>query len=349
MIPVQRLADLDAAARDRLLVRGRLGDADVVDVVTALVAEVRREGDAALRAQTARFDGVELETLEVPREAWDRELATIAPAVVDALEGAADAIRGFHAAQLPEPMEREPAPGLVLGRRPDPLRRVGVYAPGGRAAYPSSVLMGVLPARVAGVDEVVVCSPPGPDGRPSPLVMAAAAVAGADRLFALGGAGAVAAMAYGTRSVPRVDRIVGPGNAYVTEAKRQVTTAVAIDSPAGPSEILILADATADPETVAVELIAQAEHDPDASAVLVTPARDVAEAAADALRRLVPDTPRREIVEASLESAGALLVADGMAEALAFAEAYAPEHLLILTADPRTELAGVRAAGTVFL
>ncbi|MGK7313382.1 MAG: histidinol dehydrogenase [Candidatus Longimicrobiales bacterium M2_2A_002] len=349
MIPVQRLSELDGPALDRLLVRGRLGDPEVVDAVAALVAEVRTEGDAALRAQTARFDGVELDALEVPRPAWDGALAAVDATVVEALEQAADAIRRFHAAQLPEPLEREVAPGLVLGRRPDPLQRVGVYAPGGRAAYPSSVLMGVVPARVAGVDEVVVCSPPGKGGRPPDLVMAACAVAGADRLFALGGAGAVAAMAYGTDSVPRVDRIVGPGNAYVTEAKRQVTTAVAIDSPAGPSEILILADGTADPETVAIELIAQAEHDPDAGVVLVTWAAPVAEATAEALARLVPQTPRREIVEAALETAGGLLVADDAADAVAFAERYAPEHMLILTADPRATLRDVRAAGTVFL
>ncbi|MFO7892427.1 MAG: histidinol dehydrogenase [Longimicrobiales bacterium] len=352
MIPVRRLADLDDAALDGLRVRGRLGDAAVVEVVAELVAEVRADGDAALRAQAARFDGVDPVTapaLEVPRSAWDEALAGLDPSLVAAMEAAADAIRTFHAAQLPEPLEREVAPGLVLGRRPDPLRRVGVYAPGGRAAYPSSVLMGAVPARVAGVDRVVVCSPPGPDGRPTPLVMAAAAVAGADALFAVGGAGAIAALAYGTESVPRVDRIVGPGNAYVTEAKRQVTSAVAIDSPAGPSELLVLADATADPEVVALELIAQAEHDPDAAAVLVSTDAGVAEGTAEALRRRVPDTPRREIVEASLAAAGALLVADSPAEATAFAEEYAPEHLLILTAAPRDTLADVRAAGTVFL
>lgn len=356
MIPIRRLADLGRGDLDALLVRGRLGDPDVVDTVTALIAEVRADGDAALRAQTARFDGVEPGAgpagtggLEVPRAAWDEALASLDPALVAALEAAADAIRSFHGAQRPTPLEVELAPGLVLGRRPDPLRRVGVYAPGGRAAYPSSVLMGVVPARVAGVDEVVVCSPPGPDGRPSPLVMAAAAVAGADRLFGLGGAGAIAALAYGTESVPRVDRIVGPGNAYVTEAKRQVTSAVAIDSPAGPSELLVVADAGADAETIAAEMIAQAEHDPDAAAVLVTDTPAVAEAAAAALERRVPEAPRREIVEASLGTAGALLVAGSLDDAVAFAERYAPEHLLLLTAEPRTTLADVRSAGTVFL
>jgi histidinol dehydrogenase len=209
--------------------------------------------------------------------------------------------------------------------------------------------MGVVPARVAGVDEVVVASPPGPDGRPSALVMAACAVAGADRLFALGGTAAVGALAYGTASVPRVDRIVGPGNAYVMEAKLQVSTVTGIDSPAGPSELLVLADASADPETVAVELIAQAEHDPDAAVVLVSTDERVALETARALDRLVPETPRREIVEAALDGAGAILVAESMDRAAAFATDYAPEHLLILTERPRDTLAMVRCAGTVFL
>ncbi len=349
MMEIRRLAELDDRALDRLRVRGRAGDPDVARTVADLLAGIRRDGDAALRAQTARFDGVELDTLEVPRSAWREAMASLDPALQHALEEAARSIRRFHATQAPEPLEKEVAPGLVLGRRPDPLQRVGVYAPGGRAAYPSSVLMGVVPARVAGVDEVVVASPPGPDGRPSDLVMAACAVAGADRLFALGGTAAIGALAYGTASVPRVDRIVGPGNAYVMEAKLQVSAVTGIDSPAGPSELLVIADASADPETVAVELIAQAEHDPDAAVVLVSTDEAVALETARALDRLVPETPRREIVEAALDAAGALLVADSMDAATAFATDYAPEHLLILTGRPRDTLAAVRCAGTVFL
>jgi len=349
VIPIRRLASLDDDALDRLLVRGRAGDPDVAGAVVGLLADVRRDGDRALRAQTLRFDNVESDSLEVPAAAWTRALDALDPELRTALESAARAIRRFHAAQVPAPLELEVAPGLVLGRRPDPLRKVGVYAPGGRAAYPSSVLMGVVPARVAGVGEVVVCSPPGADGLPSPLVMAACAVAGADRLFALGGSAAIGALAYGTESVPAVDRIVGPGNAYVMEAKLQVSAVTGIDSPAGPSELLVLADGTADGETVAAELIAQAEHDPDAAVVLVTTSASVAEATARALERLVPGAPRREIVEASLAAAGALLVADSMDRATAFAERYAPEHLLILTERPRETLAGIRCAGTVFL
>ncbi len=349
MIPVRRLAELDAAALGRLLVRGRAGDPDVARSVAADIANVRARRDAALIDLVRRYDGVSLDAIEVPRPARDAALAALDPAVRRALEEAAAAIRRFHAAQRPAPLVFDAAPGLTLGRRPDPLRRVGVYAPGGRAAYPSSVLMGVVPARVAGVEEVVVCSPPGPDGTPSPLVLAACAVAGADRLFALGGAGAVAAMALGTETVPRVDRIVGPGNAYVTEAKRQLTGDVGTDAPAGPSELLVVADGDAEPVTVALELLAQAEHDPDAAAVLVSTDAALAEEVAAELERRAPAEPRSAIVAASLATAGALLVADDLDAALAFAERYAPEHLLLLVRSPRDALDRVRAAGTVFL
>ncbi len=361
MMEVRRLDALDGEAMDRLMVRGRAGDPEVTRIVAGLLADIRRDGDAALRAQTARFDGVELDAqsetpgrpgrpgLEVPRDEWTEALESLEPGLRRALEEAAAAIERFHARQRPDPLEVEVAPGVRLGRRPDPLGSVGVYAPGGRAAYPSSVLMGVVPARVAGVGRVVVCSPPGPDGRPSPLVMAACAVAGADRLFALGGTAAIGALAYGTRTVPRVDRIVGPGNAYVMEAKLQVATVTGIDSPAGPSELLVLADGGADPETVAVELIAQAEHDPDAAVVLVTTDADLARQTARALDRLVAETPRRAIVEAALRAAGAILLAGSLDDAIAFATRYAPEHLLILTDRPRDVLDRVRSAGTVFL
>ncbi len=349
MSPVRRLADLDPATLDRLLVRGRAGDAAVARSVAADIADVRARGDDALRDLARRYDGVALDALDVPRSACDEALRALDPALRDALQRAADAIRRFHAAQRPTALVFDAAPGLTLGRRPDPLRRVGVYAPGGRAAYPSSVLMGVVPARVAGVEEVVVCSPPACDGRPSPLVMAACAVAGADRLFALGGAGAVAALALGTPSVRRVDRVVGPGNAYVAEAKRQLSGEVGTDAPAGPSELLVVADAEADPAVVALELLAQAEHDPDAAAVLVSTDGAVAAAVAVELDRRARDEPRAEIVRASLAAGGALLLADDLDAALAFAERYAPEHLLLLVDSPRAALPRVRAAGTVFL
>ncbi len=349
MITPRRLGSLGARELDRLLRRGRLADPELASQVATLLDQVRDRGDDALREQTLRFDGVRLDRLEVPRPEWAAALRSLPADLRAALEEAAVAIGRFHQAQAPSPLVVEAAPGLTLGRRPDPLRRVGVYAPGGRAAYPSSVLMGVVPARVAGVEEVIVCSPSGPDGQPPALVMAACAVAGADRLFALGGAGAIGAMALGTEMVPAVDLVVGPGNAWVTEAKRQLSGTVGIDSLAGPSELLVVADAGADPDVVAGELLAQAEHDPDAAAVLVTTDVALADDVASDLARLAPREPRTAEVTASLAASGAILVADHLDQALEFTERYAPEHLLLLVDEPRAVLRRTRCAGTVFL
>jgi histidinol dehydrogenase len=343
------LGNLDAAARQRLFDRGRATDPAVEAVVRQVITEVRSGGDDALRQLALRFDGVQLEALEVPAAVCEAALQALDAGVREALEQAAHNIAVFHRAQLPEALEIEPMPGMRLGRRADALRRVGVYAPGGRAAYPSSVLMGVVPAKVAGVREVVVCSPPDSSGLPPQTVLAACSLAGADRVFALGGAGAVAALALGTESVPRVDKIVGPGNAYVTEAKRQLTGQVAIDSPAGPSEILVLADSTADATLIAVELLAQAEHDPDAASVLVTTEPALLAAVATRTAELLEQQPRAAIIRASLAARGALLSADSVEQATAFAEEYAPEHLLVLTHDPRALLPALRSAGTIFL
>ncbi|HSK20368.1 MAG TPA: histidinol dehydrogenase [Longimicrobiales bacterium] len=343
------IGDLTARDRHRLFDRGRATDPAVERAVRDIIAEVRATGDAALREQAARFDGVQLSALEVPREACMAALESLNGDVRAALELAAHNIETFHRAQLAAPLEVEMMPGLRLGRRAEPLRSVGVYAPGGRAAYPSSVLMGVVPAKVAGVGEVVVCSPAGSDGLPPEAVLAACALAGADRVFAIGGAGAIAALALGTVSVPRVDKIVGPGNAYVTEAKRQLTGTVAIDSPAGPSEILIIADDTADATLVAVELLAQAEHDPDAAAVLVATDASLIDRVASELDRLLADQPRADIIRAALAARGALLTAATLDDAMRFAGGYAPEHLLIMTRDPRALLPSIRSAGTIFL
>ncbi len=343
------LAELTPEQEAVLLDRGRAADAAVEESVRMILSDVRARGDEALRSLARRFDRVELGGIEVPNEACQEALAALAPEVRAALERAAANIAAFHRAQLPPPLEVEVEAGVRLGRRAEPLGRVAVYAPGGRAAYPSSVLMGVVPARVAGVEQVVVCSPPGPDGRPPAIVLAACALAGADRVFALGGAGAIAAVAYGTATVPRVDKVVGPGNAYVTEAKRQLNGVLAIDCPAGPSEVLILADDSADPVLLAAEVIAQAEHDPDAASVLVCTDAEVLGAARRELARLLPSQPRREIVEASLAARGAFLRADSREQAIAFANRYAPEHLLVLLRDPRAALEALRRAGSIFL
>ncbi|ATB32696.1 histidinol dehydrogenase [Melittangium boletus] len=345
-----RLKELDPEARRRLLERsGGATDSRVAQRTADILARVRRDGDRALREMAREFDGATLDSLEVPRSVCEAALASLAPEVREALSRAARNIARAHAAQKPQAIEVETEPGILVGRRPDPLGRVGVYAPGGRAVYPSSVLMGVVPAKVAGVGEVIVCSPPGPDGRPAAGVLAAAALAGADRVFALGGAGAVAALAYGTESVPRVDRIVGPGNAYVAAAKLQVVDAVAIDAPAGPSEILVVADGSADPEAVAREMLAQAEHDPDACCVTVAVGEAQAEAVASAVAKAASRARRQEIVSRALSERGAVLSVDSLEEAWPFVADFAPEHLLIATASPSEALPRVRNAGTVFV
>ncbi|SEL19455.1 histidinol dehydrogenase [Stigmatella aurantiaca] len=343
------LSALSAEARRRLLDRTGTSDSQVAARTRELIARVRQDGDAALRALALQFDRVQLSSLEVPRARWEEALASLEPKVRTALERAARNIATAHAAQKPQAIEVETEPGIVVGRRPDPLGRVGVYAPGGRAVYPSSVLMGVVPAKVAGVGEVIVCSPPGPEGLPSAGVLAAALLAGADRVFALGGAGAVAAMAYGTQSVPRVDRIVGPGNAYVAAAKLQVVDAVAIDAPAGPSEILVVADGSADPEAIAREMLAQAEHDPDACCVTLAVGEAQAEAVAQAVERAAARARRQEIVSTSLKERGAVLSVGSLEEAWPFVSDFAPEHLLLATAAPQEHLGRVRHCGTVFL
>ncbi len=348
------LAALDASTRRAITERSLTDDETVRERTKAIVQRVRRDGDRALREMAQEFDGVALETLEVPRSAWDAALASLDPALRRALERAARNIATVHEAFRPQAAEVAPEPGIVVGRRPDPLGRVGVYAPGGRAAYPSSLLMGAVPARVAGVGEVLVCSPPGRDGLPSAVVLAAAALAGVDRVFAIGGAGAIAAMSFGTESVPRVDRIVGPGNAYVAEAKLQVVSQVGIDSPAGPSELLVLADDAADPGVIARELVAQAEHDPEAAVVAVV-AGAGAEARLDAILAVlgaeVAAAPREAVVRQALAARGALLAVPTLAEAVAFANAWAAEHLLLLVADVDREatLAALRHAGTIFV
>ncbi len=349
-VPVgTRIDDLDAAQRARLFVRGRAQDPAVVRAVTQLVADVRARGDAALRDQAREFDRVDDLVIEVPREHWRAALAAVDPELRAALEKAAENIATFHHAQLPPLLEIEPRPGLTLGRRADPLERVAVYAPGGRAAYPSSVLMGVVPARVAGVRDVVVCSPAGPNGLPPGIVLAACVIGGADRLFAIGGAGAISAVAYGTATIPRADKVVGPGNVYVTEAKRQLNGVIAIDCPAGPSEVLVLADETADGERVAFELLAQAEHDPDAACVLVTTSPELIDQVTTVLTDAIAAQPRRDIIESALRTGGALLLARDAAQMMEFSSRYAPEHLALFVGNARALLAGARNAGTVFL
>ena len=343
---LQSLSDAD---RRQLLERVTAEDDIVRTTTEAIIDVVRRDGDSALVALAREYDKARLKSLEVPRDAWRDALRALDPALRAAMERAATNIRAVHAAAMPLLVETSPEPGVTVGRRPDPLRRVGVYAPGGRAAYPSSVLMGVIPARVAGVDEVIVCAPPAPNGQPEAATLAAAELSGADRVFAVGGAGAIAAMAYGTASIPRVDRIVGPGNAYVAQAKLLVASVVGIDAPAGPSELLIVADDSADPTHLATELLAQAEHDPDTVVILLAVGDTIANKVFEAIEKFLPVQERRSILERSLAERGAILTVTSTKDAIAFANEFAPEHLLLATRDADALLADVRSTGTVFV
>jgi histidinol dehydrogenase len=317
-------------------------------VVDRILMEVRREGDAALLRYTEAFDGRIPDPLEVPQPAWDAALASLDPALREALSLAADQIAHFHRKQVRTSWV-DYSPDGVLGQIVRPLERIGIYTPAGTAAYPSSLLMTAVPARVAGVAEIVVCAPPGPDGRISPKVLAAARIAGVDRVFAVGGAQAIAAMAYGTATVPHVDKIHGPGNIFVVLAKQRVYGTVAIDQLPGPTETLLVADESADPAITAADMLAQAEHDPMASAVLLTTSPDLAGAVAAALAEQLPSLERREIAAQSLAANGLIAVVPDVETALDLANAYAPEHLCLLLRDPWSAVPLVRHAGGIFL
>ncbi len=352
MIPVRALDRLRGRERARLLDRRGSVLAPVLARVRKIVAEVRDGGDAALRRFTLRFDRVDRARAEVPTAEVKAGLRRTPAAVRRALRTAAARIRAFHALLKPRDLRwtsPHACPGSVLGRRVVPYERVGIYVPGGRAAYPSTVLMGAVPARLAGVDRLLLASPPGPNGLPPDAVLAAAAIAGVDTVFAMGGAQAIAAFAYGTRTVPAVEKIVGPGNAWVTAAKVLVSDRVGIDSPAGPSEILVLSDGSGSARAIAADLIAQAEHAPDACSVLVTTAESQALEVAAELQRQLHDQPRDRIIRAALRASGALLVARSLDDAIGFANEFAPEHLSILTRAPQRTLSRIRRAGSVFL
>jgi histidinol dehydrogenase len=329
-------------------------DAAIEERVAAIVADVRARGDAAVLDYTARFDRVQAASmagLEIGAAELRAALAQITPAQRAALEAAADRVRDYHRRQLDacgRSWQYRDADGTLLGQKVTPLDRVGIYVPGGKAAYPSSVLMNAIPAHVAGVGEIVMVVPT-PDGERNPLVLAAAAVAGVDRLFAIGGAQAVAALAYGTASVPRVDKITGPGNAYVASAKRRVFGQVGIDMIAGPSEILVLADGTTPPDWVAMDLFSQAEHDELAQSILLAPDAAYLDAVQAAIDRLLPALPRRAVIRASLEGRGALIRTRSMDEACEIANRIAPEHLEVSAQEPQRWEPRLRHAGAIFL
>ena len=329
-------------------------DAAIEQRVAAILADVQARGDAAVLDYTQRFDGVSAERvadLEIGRDALAAALDQITPAQRQALEAAADRVRSYHERQLQacgQSWSYRDADGTLLGQKVTPLDRVGIYVPGGKAAYPSSVLMNAIPAQVAGVGEIVMVVPT-PRGERNPLVLAAAFIAGAHRVFTLGGAQAVAALAYGTATVPRVDKITGPGNAYVASAKRRVFGQVGIDMIAGPSEILVLADGSTPPDWVAMDLFSQAEHDELAQSILLCPDAGYIAAVRAAIERLLPEMPRRDVIRASLEGRGALIHTRSMDEACAISNRIAPEHLEVSSREPQRWEPLLRHAGAIFL
>ncbi len=323
--------------------------ADVDARVSEILSDIRANGDDALRRYTARFDGADIDRAEIDPAEIDRAFEAAEPEFRTTLRMAADNIRAFHEKQVRHGFAVTEKEGVVLGQRVTPLQTVGLYVPGGTAAYPSSVLMDAIPAKIAGVPEIILSTPPAKDGTVNPAILAAAKVAGVTRVFRMGGAQAVAAMAYGTASVPRVDKIVGPGNVYVATAKRMVYGLVDIDMIAGPSEILIVADDQCDPVLVAADMLSQAEHDRLASAVLLTPSRSLAEAVRDELERQIPLLPRADICRESIDRFGRIVITAGITEAVEIANRVAPEHLELCVDDPFALLPAVRNAGSVFL
>ncbi len=339
-----------AQCAEEILKRGvQKTDPDVEQAVAKILRDVQANGDDALLAYTKKFDKADLETLAVSEQEIDEAVASVEPAFLQILQEARERIRTFHENQKRSGFVLTGPRGEVLGQRVIPMERVGLYVPGGTAAYPSSVLMNCIPAQIAGVGEIVMVTPPGADGKISPAILAAAKIGGVQKIFKVGGAQAVAALAYGTESVPRVDKIVGPGNRYVAEAKRQVFGTVAIDMIAGPSEILVIADGASDPVYVAADLLSQAEHDVCASAVLVTESRELAQQVAKELERQIPLLSRQDIARKSIDANGKIILADSIRQAVEISNALAPEHLEICTEAPFDFLGLVKHAGSVFL
>ncbi len=323
--------------------------ADVSGVVSEIISDVRARGDEALFEYGRRFDKAELSSLAVTAEEMAEALSRVEPEFLAVLEKAAANIRKFHSRQVRNSFIINDEGGIVMGQKVIPIDKVGLYVPGGTAAYPSTVLMDSIPAKIAGCPEVVMVSPPSADGRINPAILAAAHVAGIDRIFKVGGAQAVAALAYGTQSIPRVDKIVGPGNAFVAEAKKQVFGQVAIDMIAGPSEILIVADGRSNPAHLAADLLSQAEHDKMASAVLVTDSAELAQAVSGELEKQIPLLERSEIARASIDTNGKIIIAESIASAIEIANEIAPEHLELCVDEPFAYLDKVRHAGSIFM
>ena len=322
---------------------------NVADTVAEIIANVKMRGDEALREYSLKFDKANLSSLAVTEAEIQEALNLIQPEFLEILEKAAANIRAFHSRQVRNSFVLNDTPGIVMGQKIIPVDRAGLYVPGGTAAYPSTVLMDSIPAKIAGVKELVMVTPPNKEGKVNPVILAAAKVAGVNRIFKVGGAQAIAALAYGTQSIPRVDKIVGPGNAFVAEAKRQVFGQVSIDMIAGPSEILIVADGASNPKHLAADLLSQAEHDKLASAVLVTDSAELAVAVQAELEKQIPLLERAEIARASIDNNGKIIVAENLMQAIHISNEIAPEHLELCVDNPFDYLDAIRHAGSIFL
>ena len=345
MIRILKMGEVPAAE----IFNRNMPTVNVTDTVAEILRNVRERGDEALKEYTARFDGAALDSLTVSPEEMEEALALVEPEFLRVLEKAAANIRKFHSRQVRNSFIINDEDGIVMGQKVIPVDRAGLYVPGGTAAYPSTVLMDLIPAKIAGVPEVVMTTPPGKDGKINPVILAAAKVGGADRIIKAGGAQAIAALAYGTESVPKVDKIVGPGNAFVAEAKRQVYGLVSIDMIAGPSEILVVADGKSNPRHLAADLLSQAEHDRVASAVLVTDSEELAKAVQAEIERQLPLLEREEIARASIENHGKIILTKDLRQAIDTANEIAPEHLELCVDNPFDYLDAIRHAGSVFM
>ena len=322
---------------------------DVSGIVAPILEDVRNRGDQALRDYTSKFDGAQVDSIEVPESEIQAAYDSMDEAFIRVLKTAANNIRSYHSRQKRDSFVISENDGIMLGQKIVPVSVAGIYVPGGTAAYPSTVLMDTIPAKIAGVGQVVMVTPPGRDGKISQAVLSAAKVAGVDKVFRVGGAQAIAALAYGTESIPKADKIVGPGNIYVAEAKKQVSGIVSIDMIAGPSEILIIADGKSDPAVVAADMLSQAEHDKNASAVLVTESKNLASKVSEEIERQLSILPREQIARASIETNGKIIISSSIEQAIEISDRIAPEHLEVCVDNPFDYLDKIRNAGSVFL
>lgn len=343
-----RIYNYGEVAPEQIFARENIAS-NVEDVVSGIIADVIENGDSALFRYAKKFDRAELTALEVSDEEIEEAFSSVEPDFLDIIREAAENIRAFHQKQVRNSFVLNDKDGVLIGQKITPIEKVGLYVPGGTAAYPSTVLMDSIPAMIAGCGQIVMVTPPNAEGKVNPVILAAAKIAGVNRIFKVGGAQAVAALAYGTESVPKVDKIVGPGNAYVAEAKKQVFGKVSIDMIAGPSEILVVADATNSPKVIAADLLSQAEHDKMASAVLVTDDMPFAKAVAEELEKQIPMLPRAEIARASIDNNGKIIVAENLSLAIEIANEIAPEHLELCVDNPFDYLDKVKHAGSIFM